>query len=369
MKNLYSLLQKILNKRLKIRVFNQFLFYILINIILYLLLISVLIIFNPPILPLYLMLFISLSLLPLFLLPLGQKDARLPIQTIRRIDEQCLIESYLHTDLPVQRAFMENRLDILIEKKLKQKPGLLNMIEKKNILLFCIVPVLFILFEIFSIIAFNHVTLKFSIHDLKTRVVQKHLEALPDEADEPSEPGITQKQQWNQETPVPERGMRETDMKVSESTGSIRDQDITDAVSDMKQAGDIEQTEKVYYENQNTVRPGENRSYTRANEPSDKLSDLLPGKQITPAGQSGYQDAGKSFLESPVQSYDPVQHTIHSEGDASVKAGAVLQEDKMQEQLNRLFRDFSGGFAFSRGFNPLADQIKEKYLRLVHEKY
>ena len=102
---------------------------------------------------------------------------------------------------------------------------------------------------------------------------------------------------------------------------------------------------------------------------SGQSSDLIAENSTPRSGQSSYQDAGKAFLESPIQDYESVKETLYAEGDRDLKAGTTFSENKLEELINRLFGDFSGSTAPVSGFDTITDQIREKYIRLVHEAF
>ncbi len=328
---------------------------------------TLIIVFNISLFSLNLILYISLSLAPLFFL-LNQ-DAKRFKQALRSIDENCIFESYLETGKRDQKQFMEKALNLLVEKRLVERriPFRISRLNK----LFIIVFILSLaLFQTASIITFGGLTGGLYARDLKA----KRINMLIVKKNDDSQFVDSDYTESIKETQAHRNAVLKETMEMRRFRGEfVQSEDLKDPSERFDKGKQSSQFPGAHLE--------EKDSYNLSNELFKGLKQNRSGSYSEFPGVSSEerhalyskdqesQGIGKSFLESPLKNYSTVPETFSADGGQDLTTGFTITEDRKRLFLNALFSDIMPGPLVASEFNPLIDRIKDNYLRLIHERY
>lgn len=314
-------LNGLLRKTVRLHFTDRLLSFLLINTALWLLLLSSMLLFNISLFTMNLIQFIGLSLFPLFLLLPDPPERFRFKQTIRSIDENCLIESYLESAGPAQRQFMESSLRSLLEKKLKQKLKLFRLSELNKGLLFCLL-LSFILFQALFLINFKALSGSLSAQELKTKTVErvtlKQMEKIP----------IHQEQVLEETAGFPEPSEAES---PTVSGNSVQPEGLKAPVETLKEPGLEQERGKSPSQSKITEQPfteltGKGPGEPGRNGSSTSISESQPGEvgsegsKSLPLEEESLRKPGKSFIESPLKDYTPAPESVSARGDQDRKS-------------------------------------------------
>ena len=151
------------------RLLNRLITYALINLAAYMLLLTILVLFNISLLLFHLLFSCSLSLLPFFLF-YGLKEKAIQ-PSIRRIDERCQIEAFLSTSSREHRAYMQNRVESLLEKGKRERIDRVRL-GLRNLYLAAACFGVFVVLQIVSFMILSSMTPSLNANNLKSTLVE-----------------------------------------------------------------------------------------------------------------------------------------------------------------------------------------------------
>jgi hypothetical protein len=370
-----SVLSYFLKRHLRTRLINSTVAYISVNLTIYFLLLAVVILTNSSLFIFHLLLFFSLSLLPLFLF-LGMERTTLR-RLVRSIDDRCLVESYLHTPSTEHRTFMRQRVEAHLERK-KNERVLPFRLFRGNLYLLGLCGFAFLLLQGISVITLRDFTTTFSAREIKNRLIEREtleqaVAELP--VDDAGAYGSSEAEELRP-TPGGETGEQRTGRTPEEETleelledGPMAAKDRIDRLSpeDLTEESDrpTEQSEtewRYQIPGSESEEAGENMSGIAGDE----------GRETGMEGsgsEAGSGDVGRTFRESPLREYTAIPEEIAARGNEELSPGGMTAESRKQTYLSTIFSDFQQSDNLRITFNPLFDAIRERYLELLRERF
>jgi hypothetical protein len=370
-----SALDHFLKRHLRTRLINRLIAYVLVNLAVYMLLLAVVILSDSSLFVFHLLLFCSLSLLPLFLL-LGAERTT-PGRIVRSIDEHCLVESYLHTPSIEHRSFMRRRVESYLERR-KTERAFPFRLFRGNLYLIGACLLLFVLLQVTSFIMLQDFTVALSAQSIKKRLTERSameeaVAELPvdDAADaassaaeelRPTPGGETGEQRIGKtaEEAALEELLADEPMVAKDRIARLGPEDLREESEPAAQQGDTEWRYRV---------PG-----SESDKASEKTSGIPgdEGQDTSREGsgaEAGTSDVGRTFRESPIREYTTVLEPLSAEGSEELSPSTNVAESRRQTFLSAVFSDFDRISYLSITFDPLFDTIREQYLELLDERF
>lgn len=370
---LRSALDHFLKRYLRNRLINRLIAYFLVNLALYLLLLTVVILSDSSLFVFHLILFCSLSLLPFFLLL--ATEGSILARVVRFLDEHCLIESYLHTPSAEHRSFMRQRVQTYLERRKRENPFPFRLF-RGNIYLIGICLLLFVLLQAASFFMLQSFTVSLSAREIKNRLTERSAleEAVAELPAEDSEEAAATSPEKLQPTIGGETGQREIGKTAEEEALEelladepmpAKDRIQRLGPEDLKDDGDPQegQTEWGYRI------PG-----SEAETAAEKTSGM-PGEEGRASSregsgaEAGSGDVGRTFRESPIREYTTTTEAVSAAGSEELYPSTNVAEGSSREFLGAVLSDFDRIDYLSTTFDPLFDTIRERYLELLDERF
>jgi len=364
-------LQHFLNQSLKIRLTERLLSYCLFNISVYLLLLIVLVLFDASLLLVSLLIYCSLSLLPVFLF--SGREGDLFNRTVRQIDEHCQLEAYLKTRSPEHRTFMHRRVEDTLVRRMNERTIRFRF-SRLHMFLAALGILLILVLQVSSYLRFYSLTPSLSAQELKKRLGERFVgeePPLPPISDEIAD-GSTPEQESR-------RGIAQGELSERRAAGEVEGTELEDlpAGSATRQMPGFEQKE-----GSEQRPPEEGEDYERVLVPlpqSDSIFQQLlqegarESEQIAREGsgaEAGSSGAGRAFKDSPLFNYQSSPERITVEGSTEELATAqTLTETRRQAFLNTVFSSFAPKIRITSTFDPLIEAIRERYQELIVERF
>ncbi len=364
-----------LKRYLRSRLAGLLLAYALSNLAIYLLLLIVVLLFNIPLLVFHLLLFASLSALPLFLFfGLERVTVR---RIVRSVDEHCQVASYLQAPSRDHRVFMEERVESLLERR-KGNRIFAFRFSIPHLYLIGVSVFLLVALQVISFLTLRELTGSFSAQSLKSRLLERRAAEAPAEpyAEEELAPGgspateepgrIAPGQQVEQRAGRDAGGETLEDLLADEAS-------LSEAPASALDASPQEEGSVPAFERNESgpgiEPPGAATQMEFARNPEGEAEQ---GEEIGREGggaEAGSGDAGRSYRESPVVDYTALRAEIAAQGGEELSATGTLAERQRQAYLDALFTDFLFRASLRRDFDPLFDSIRERYLELLDERF
>ena len=372
---LQSALDHLIKRHLRTRFLNRIIAYISVNISIYMLLLSAVILTNASLFVFHLLTFCGLSLLPLFLF-LGMERTSLR-RIVRSIDDHCLVESYMHTRSAEHRTFLHRRVESYLERRKKER-ALPFRLFRGNLYLIGLCVFAFALFYVISFITLQDRTMTLSPREIKNRLIERSaleqaVAELPAEdtgAADSSEgeelrptPGGETGQQGSGRSPEEEaleELLEDAPLAARDRLERLRPEDLTE---DDESTGEQSETEWWYrLPGLESEQAGQNSSGASG----DK--GMETGREGS-GSEAGSSDTGRTFRESPLKEYSSIPEEISARGNEELSPSDRTFENPRQIYLSAIFSDFQRLDNLGITFNPLFDTIRERYLELLRERY
>jgi hypothetical protein len=320
----------------------------------------------------HLIFYCALSLLPLFLI-LGQEHDRTRA-VLRRIDDRCQTEAYLAAKSPEHRAFLEPRVQSLLDQRRREKI-LRFRLNPWNRYLALGAAAFFLAFQLLSLTTQNRLG-TLSASGILARKAQREAtalagakpqasaeaapgESIAEEASESepgSEAGGVAAGEGKRDTPEAGIGPEGGTAEPYTDTGPLANPSLQDT------AGPGTEAERSPW----TAIPKTEAGIGQA------LQGALEGSPDPSAQQgqvpAGAGDAGKAFLTSPLSEYGSVAERIQIEGGKRLTASSPT-EPREQSDLQSLFADFPAVASPSPGFDSALERIQNRYMEMLDERY
>ena len=364
------LLQRLLGRQERRKLADRAITFVLLNACFYLALLVFMLIFNISLLTLNLLLYISLSLFPLFfLIPSGQDRVK---QTIRIIDSNCLIESFLDTSSREHRTFMEEPVKRLIERRTSEKFFPLRL-SRTNRYFIAAALALLIIFQAANYLTLFRLSPDFSARNLKSRLVTIAAEqtAVLDDAGSPGRSA----------------GLREPPPRsVGAGDAGGRDFNLDgtgDKIEEENPEGEADRWRRSFSEELGQIEEELSPDHRMPPGDSSTKGDLesflengaqsgefqTQGKKGNRAAGSSSRDAGKGFLESPLKEYTTSPERIEAKGGDELSADSRIASAGQGLLLEALFGDFDPTVFSRSDFDPQLARIRQRYRELVNAIY
>ncbi|MBN2552797.1 MAG: hypothetical protein JXB06_08495 [Spirochaetales bacterium] len=363
----------LLKRYLRNGLFNRLITYALVNLSAYMLLLAVMILSDSSLFLFHLLLFFSLSLLPLFLF-YRMETASLQ-RAVRRLDEHCLVESYLHSPSEQHRAFMGERVQSYLERKTTEGAFPFRLC-RGNLYLAGLCLTAFIALQLISLATFRDFSV-FSARTIKNRLIERAslgeaVAELP--VEDASEGG-----------PAAAEPIRPT---VGGETGQRRGEGIPEdeALQELLEDENLVAAERIERLGPGDLRDQEEQQADRgeswwrqplpaaeADTPAQTASGIAgdEGRDSATEGrgaEAGSGEAGRTFRESPLKEYTPIPERLAAEGSEQLYPSDAVGEGGRQSFAEALFSDFGRLHDLRITFDPLFDTIRERYLELLDEQ-
>ncbi len=369
---LRSTLDHFLKRYLRNRLINRLIAYFLVNLAVYLLLLTVVILSDSSLFVFHLLLFCNLSLLPFFLL-LGAERSTLA-RVVRFLDEHCLIESYLHTPSVEHRSFMRQRVQTYLERRKTENPFPFRLF-RGNIYLIGICLLLFVLLQATSFFMLQDITVSLSAREIKNRLMERSAleEAVAELPVEDSEDASAAAEKL-QPNPGGETGEREIGKTAEEEALEELLADEPMPAKDRIQRLGPEDLREDSDPQEGQTEWGYRIPGSEADTAAEKTSGM-PGEEVGASSregsgaEAGSGDAGRTFRESPIGEYTTVTEALSAAGGKELYPSTNVAEGSSQEFLGAVFSDFDRIGYLSITFDPLFDTIRERYLELLDERF
>lgn len=357
----------------QLKLINRLISYTLFNLAAYMLLLTILVLLNVSLLLLHLLLFCSLSLLPLFLF-WGLKVRAIHL-SVRQIDERCQVEAYLHTSSQQHRAYMQNRVEALLQKR-KGERVIPFRFSPSNLYLAAACLAMFILLQITSFTILHSFVPSLNVNNLKSTLVEIQAalqsEQRPGSEELPIAPSPPESARGDiAEGEVVEGRLYEEagdvdfrDLLTEEGSArpptSLGSQYQTEERKSPPEQQEVGQTLRVPVPDSESALESILR---RPGEASDEASKQGDG------AQSGSPTAGQTYKDSPLLDYTAVTEQIETQGNEEMSATKNITDLQRRIYLNRLFSDIGPLVSGTLDFDPSIDIIKERYLELINEHF
>ena len=368
-------LRHFLKGYLRTRLANRLITYALLNLAVYMLLLTVIILADSSLFVFHLLFFCSLSLLPLFLF-LGMERTTLR-RIVRTIDERCLVESYLQTSSAEHRSFMQERVESHLARKKSDRTFPFRLFTA-NFYLIGLCLSAFVFLQAVSLITLRDFTTPFSAQNLKTKLLergalQKAIAELPVEVISGVDSSATEEQRATAggENVEQRAGKDLNDKALEELLGddTMVAKDRIDRLSpdDLRQEPDQGQKQRDTGWNYQALG-------TESDTDPEKTQGFPgdEGQEIAREGrgaEAGSSDVGRTYEESPLRKYAAIPEQVAAKGSEVLSPTGNLEEGQKRIFLNALFADFAIQTNLRISFNPLFDSIRERYLELLDELF
>lgn len=361
---------RLLKRRQMVELGNRVLALLLAGACLYLLLLGAVLLTGLSLLGFHLVLYVGLSLFPVFLL-LPPRPGWL-LREVRRLDERCLLEAYLSTESGEHRAFMAQAVTELLERA---EPGVRFALSPASRRLALVCGCLLLLFEAASYLTLFRLEPSLSARALRERLAQREaaeaaarsggvprpeLSGTPEPAEQPAA-----------EAPAEAPGEAAAEAPEDRLEGLRRPEAGQEPEAPQGRRDRGEQAAPVPVEGrpQRILLPveaeqGGSPALSESSEPG------VTGLQGEPdRAEAGAGDTGRSFLESPLRGYRGVPQRVEARGGEELAAASSLAERQPDPQITALFADFAAALPPGVDFDPLLEQIRNRYLELLDERY
>ena len=372
---LASGLAHLLKRYLRTRLINRLIAYVLVNLCVYVLLLAVVILADSSLFVFHLLLFCSLSLLPVFLL-VGAERTTL-WRVVRSIDEHCLVESYLRTQSGEHRAFMRRRIETHLQRLKTGKPFPFRLF-RGNLYLIGICLLLFAVLQATSFMVLQDFTVALSAGKIKNRLNERNameqtVAELPVEQSEgaagaedqelkPTAGGKTGEQRIGKtaEEEALEELLADEPMVAKDRIQSLGPEDFREDTRPAEQSGETEWRYRI---------PG-----TETDSAPERTTGLAgeEGRDSSREGsgaEAGSSDVGRTFRESPIRDYTTVTESLSATGSEELSPSTNVAESSRQKTLDAVFSNFQSISYLSITFDPLFETIRERYLELLDERF
>lgn len=370
-----SALDHFLKRFLRTRLFNRLIAYVLFNLAVYMLLLTVMILSDSSLFVFHLLLFCSLSLLPLFLL-LGAERTTLG-RVVRSIDERCLVESYLHTSSNEHHSFMRQQVTTYLERR-KTEKSLPFRLSRGNLYLIGACLLLFVLSQSTSFLVLQDFSVALSAQRIREKKVEQTAlqeavaelpvdvteDAASDAAEElrPNPGGETGEQRIGKtaEEEMLEQLLADEPMVAKDSIKSLGPENLKEKGQSAEQSGDTEWRYQV---------PG-----SESGTDTEKTSGI-PGEEGQDSSregsgaEAGSSDVGRTFRESPIREYTTVVEPLSATGSDQLSPSTNVAEGRREDFVAAVFSDFNRTSYLNITFDPIFDTIRKRYLELLDERY
>jgi hypothetical protein len=367
-------LNHFLTRDLRTRLLNRMIAYILVNLTIYMLLLSIVILTNASLFVFHLLLFFGLSLLPLFLF-LGMERATLR-RLVRSVDDHCLVESYLHTSSVAHRSFMRQRVESHLARK-KSERVLPFRLFRGNLYLVGLCALAFVLLQGISFVTLQDLTMAFSPREIKNRLIERSareesVAELPVEdigasgssdAEElgPTSGGETGEQRTGR---TPEEQALEELFGDDQLIARDRIERLApeDLLEEGRQPGELSEMDWQYQ------LPGSESGEADKNGSGSHGDEGRETGREGSGSEAGSSDVGRTFRESPLREYTAIPDEIAAYGNEELSPAGMSAETRKPDHLSALFADFQRLDNLRITFDPLFDSIRDRYLELLRER-
>jgi len=357
-------LRLLLKRRDRKRSLNRLVSFGLFSLGAYFLLLSALLLFGFSLVLFHLLFFAAFSLFPLFFLFEAEVD---PLrESVRRIDEDCLLESYLAAGSQEHRSFMISSVRRLLERRAARGEYPFRF-SRANAVLAAAAFSLLLLTQALSLITLQSFSPGLSARQFKARLAEREAAREAAGVREGRPPALGFPGQERPEAAGP---------KASSRSGESR------AEAEMRKGLAEEASEPPRIFAGEAPQPGAEagREWERVLVPLPEakkdlkalLEAAVRGRAdeagMPGSSEAGSGDSGLGFLESPLKRYLSRPEGIGAGGGRELAPGGEQTEALREQVLGALFSDFQLQAEAPLDFDPLIERIKERYLELLNEK-
>lgn len=317
-----------------------------------------------------LVMFVTLSLLPVFLL--FHRNVHFFKRTLRKIDRNCILESYFAAEGET-KDYIGKKAEPLVNE-LKMRNPLNFTLSRHTIRLLCFFVLVLFLLQLASLLAYGNLTLT---HRL------------------PEQKQITEEQKNRREYLALRENEEviklDSDKRPAEFQGDHLSRDVPEESEEGNSILSMEQLLRQIKEKVEGRRKSDDYTEDRSVEGDEGemfLRNRLSGeygldKGTTTSGGErerreeaplqnmgkGFEDTGKSFLDSPMLDYRTIAEKIYSERSREgLKATLKLSAEEQTELIRAYFGDFRSTVELTGLDDPELEKICTLYLSLLEKE-